>query len=102
MSFKLTQVDRDAIKLWASCTFPDLVRSYKGEVLWGRGGRYRTKMSPWGPHTWLNAGVRVARWRLVVENSRSKQVADVPLSVAAVEVVSVMVPPDWTRWTITD
>ena len=102
MTFTLTHADRQAIKQWASKKFPDLVRSVNGEVLWGRGGQCRTKMSQWGMKAWLNAGVRMVGERLVVENSRKQLIADIPLSAAAVEVVAQMGPPDWRRWTITD
>ena len=57
---------------------------------------------PWGPHTWLNAGVRVVGDRAVVENSRKKLVANVPLSATAVDVVTAMSPLEFHRWRVTD
>lgn len=46
MTFTLTNADRRAIKHWAAVEFRDLVRSYKGQALWGRGGQWLNYMRP--------------------------------------------------------
>jgi hypothetical protein len=101
---------RQALCTWARDRFPKLVRSAHGSVKWGEGRQWEKHplASRWWPHGsgFFNAGVRVERGVVIVENYRGREVARVPLAEAlreaAVQVVAALKPPGWEQWEVTD